>query len=448
MSLSLHEPLSGQPVPESELIERIATAAERLPEIDSPAFGQAIDRFANCRVVLLGEASHGTQEFYDARAALTRHLIEHHGFNIVAVEADWPDAAVIDRYVRQLPAPEHQDPPFRRFPTWMWRNTSVERFTEWMREYNAQRAPEQRASFHGLDIYSLGSSISTVLGYLNGVDPDAARDARERYGCLLPWRGNPSAYGLAVLSGRARDCEDDVTAQLQALLQKRLEYAEGNHEPFFDAAQNAHLVASAEQYYRLMYQAGPESWNLRDTHMFDTLTRLIDAGRPDAKAVVWAHNSHIGNAHATAMGRDHGEVNIGHLCKERFGAEAALVGLSTSGGTVAAASDWDGPMEIKTVVPARSDSYESLFHRTGIDRFLLDLREGRHEDMRTMLTVPRQERFIGVIYRPDTEFASHYAFACLPEQFDALLWFDRTRAVEALPGRSLPGAADTYPFGV
>ncbi|MBY4896125.1 erythromycin esterase family protein [Cupriavidus sp. AU9028] len=448
MNPSLHEPTSGQAVPESDLIERIASAAERLPAMESSAFGTAVDRFANCRVVLLGEASHGTLEFYEARAALTRHLIEHHGFNIVAVEADWPDAAVLDRYVRQLPAPEHQEPPFRRFPTWMWRNTCVERFIEWMRQYNADRSPEQRASFHGLDIYSLGSSISTVLGYLNDVDPDAAHQARERYGCLLPWRGNPSAYGLAVLSGRARDCEDAVTAQLQALLQKRLDYAGTGHEPFFDAAQNAHLVASAEQYYRLMYRGGPDSWNLRDTHMFDTLARLIEIGRPNARAVVWAHNSHIGNAQATAMGRDHGEVNIGQLCRERFGAQAALIGLSTSGGTVAAASDWDGPMEIKTVVPARSDSYEALFHRTGIDRFLLDLREGQHEDMRTLLTVPRQERFIGVIYRPDTEFASHYAVACLPEQFDALLWFDTTRAVDALPTGMRAGVPDTYPFGV
>ncbi len=448
MTSALHDPMTGQVLADTDIVERVAEAAERLPAIEDPAFAAVVDRFADCRVVLLGESTHGTAQFYDARAAFTRRLIERHGFRLVAVEADWPDAAAIDRYVRQLPAAEHQEPPFRRFPTWMWRNTSVEALVEWMRGYNAQRAPDQRAGFFGLDIYSLGSSIATVVSYLNRVDPEGAREARERYGCLLPWREDPSRYGRAVLSGRTRDCEDEVIAQLQALLEKQLDYAMRGREPFFDAAQNAHLVASAEQYYRLMYYGGPESWNLRDTHMFDTLARLLDTYAPGAKAVVWAHNSHIGDADATAMGRDHGETNIGRLCRARFGKDAALIGFSTSRGTVAAASDWDGPMQVMDIVPARADSYEALFQRTGIDRCFVDLREGMHEQARALLTVPRQERFIGVVYRPDTEFASHYAFACLPQQFDALAWFDRTDAVKALPTAARSGMPETYPFGL
>ncbi|TWG81789.1 erythromycin esterase-like protein [Cupriavidus gilardii J11] len=448
MSAGLHMPFSDTRLTESEVVESIAAAAERLPAPDDARFAAFVDRFAGCRAVLLGESTHGTAEFYDARAAVTRRLVEQHGFNIVAVEADWPDAASIDRYVRQLPAPEHQEPPFRRFPTWMWRNTSVESFVEWLRTHNAALPRERRAGFFGLDIYSMGSSIATVLGYLNRIDPSGAQAARERYGCLMPWRADPALYGRAVLTGRARDCEDEVTAQLQALLEKRLQYAARDHGAFFDAAQNAHLVTSAEQYYRLMYYGGPDSWNLRDTHMFETLTRLLDTHGPDARAVVWAHNSHIGNARATAMGRDHGEVNIGGLCRARFGHDVALIGLSTDSGTVAAASDWDGPMEVMNVVPARPDSYEALLHRTGIDRCVVDLREDVHPEARTLLSVSRQERFIGVIYRPDNEFASHYAFACLPQQFDALLWFDRTRAVQPLPTAIRRGVGDMYPFGL
>lgn len=339
MNNGLHLPFSDQLLTESEVIEVIAAAAQRLPDTDDPSFAALIDRFADCRVVLLGESTHGTAEFYEARAAMTRRLIQRHGFNIVAVEADWPDAATIDRYVRQLPPSVHQEPPFRRFPTWMWRNTSVERFVEWMREHNARLPMDQRAGFFGLDIYSLGSSIATVLSYLERVDPQAAKAARERYGCLLPWRADPASYGRAVLSGRARDCENEVMAQLQTMLEKRLDYALQDRQSFFDAAQNAHLVASAEQYYRLMYYGGPDSWNLRDTHMFETLIRLLDTFDHKARAVVWAHNSHIGNADATAMGRDHGEINIGSLCRSRFGQDVALIGLSTDSGTVAAASD-------------------------------------------------------------------------------------------------------------
>jgi erythromycin esterase-like protein len=434
--------------PELDIVQLIAESAQRLPTPGDEDFAAVLERFADHRVVLLGESTHGTAEFYDARAAITRHLIERHGFTLVAVEADWPDAASVDRYVRGRPATGHVEPPFRRFPTWMWRNTSVERFTEWLRQHNAGLPEARRAGFFGLDIYSLGSSMASVLGYLDDIDPDAARAARERYGCLSPWRAAPADYGHAVLTGSYRDCQEQVIAQLKSLLENRLDYALAGREQFFDAAQNARLVAAAEQYYRLMYQGSAASWNLRDTHMFETLERLLDAWGPQAKAVVWAHNSHIGDADATAMGRDHGELNIGCLCRARFGDTAALIGLSTATGTVAAASEWDGPMERKTVLTPRSDSYEHLALRTGLDRCLIDLREDVNPEMRAALMSPRQERFIGVIYRPDTEFHSHYAFASLPQQFDALLWFARTQAVEPLPTGARHGVPDTYPFGL
>lgn len=426
----------------------IADAAEALPEFDHADFAGLFDRYADCRVVLLGEASHGTAEFYRARARITQRLIERHGFNIVAVEADWPDAATVDRYVRHRPAVAGSEPPFRRFPTWMWRNTEVEAFTEWLRAHNEKLAPERRTGFFGLDMYNLSGSIAAVLGYLDRIDPEAARVARERYGCLTPWQKDPAVYGRAVLSRQYHKCEAEVVAQLRDLLEKQLDYTRQDGTQFLDATQNARLVAAAERYYRIMYYGSAQSWNLRDTHMFDTLSHLLDAHGPQAKAVVWAHNSHIGNAAATDMGRVRDEVNIGQLCRERYGDAAALIGFGTNSGTVAAASDWDAPMEIKQVKPAREDSYEYLAHRSGVPRFLLDLRSGRHLALQQRLSQPRLERFIGVIYRPDTELQSHYAEATLPEQFDAYVWFDETTAVTPLPTVQRAGVADTYPFGL
>jgi protein-L-isoaspartate(D-aspartate) O-methyltransferase len=437
-----------QPRPPPSAVELLREAAEPLPEFGDAAFGAMFDRFAEGRVVLLGEASHGTSEFYRARAAITRRLIERHGFDIVAVEADWPDAAMIDRYVRHKSAHVGSGPAFRRFPTWMWRNVEVADFVDWMRGHNATVPAEQRAGFFGLDIYNMGASIRAVIDYLDRVDPEAARVARERYGCLTPWQRDPATYGRAALSTGYAKCELPVTQQLRDLLKKELEYQAQDRDSFLDAAQNARLVAAAERYYRVMYYGAAESWNLRDRHMFETLTNLLRWRGRDARAVVWAHNSHIGNAAATDMGEARGEINIGELCREHFGSEAALIGFGTDRGTVAAASDWDGPMEIKRVRPSHRNSYEQLCLDSGVERFLVDLREGYWPELRTELSYPRLERAIGVIYRPETELASHYFEARLPAQFDAYVWFEETRAVTPLPAEPRPGTPETYPFGL
>jgi protein-L-isoaspartate(D-aspartate) O-methyltransferase len=441
------DPQGGRAEPRP-LPELIAKAAEPLPDLDDPAFGASFDRFGSARVVLLGEASHGTSEFYRARAAITRRLIEEHGFNIVAVEADWPDAASVDRYVRHRPKREGEEAAFQRFPTWMWRNSDVDSFVGWLRRHNEALAPEAMAGFYGLDLYNLGGSIRAVIDYLDDVDPEAAGVARERYGCLQPYAKNPAGYGrMAVTSGFAR-CEQPVVQMLRELLQKRAEYRAADGDEFLDAAANARLVKNAEAYYRVMYHGAAESWNLRDTHMFETLCQILEAKGPGSKAVVWAHNSHIGNAAHTEMGQVREELNIGQLVKERFGAKSCLIGFGTHTGTVAAATDWDDPMEVKKVRPSLPDSYERMCHDSGVARFLLDLRQGRNEQAVEGLMEPRLERFIGVIYRPETERWSHYAQAVLPQQFDAWVWFDHTRAVTPLPGAEQAGDDETWPFGL
>jgi erythromycin esterase-like protein len=392
-------------------------------------------------VVLLGEASHGTSEFYRARAAITRRLIAQHGFTIVAVEADWPDAAAVDRQVRGL-ALRADFQPFQRFPTWMWKNRDVQAFVHWLRRHN-QKAAEQ-CGFYGLDIYNMRGAIAAVLAYLDKVDPEAASTARERYACLTPWQHEPSSYGRAVLTAGYRKCEEDAVRQCREMLEKQFAYDDG--DDFLNAAQNARLVASAERYYRIMYYGDAESWNLRDRHMFETLQHLLDWRGAGAKAVVWAHNSHIGDARQTDMGQVREELNIGQLCREQFGSNCALIGMGTHTGTVAAATDWDGAMEIKRVKPSRSDSVERLCHDSDVGRFLLDF--GRAPLLAERLAEPRLERFIGVIYRPETELQSHYADASLSRQFDAYLWFDETRAVEEIGPQAHQGVPDTYPFGV
>ena len=430
------------------LPDLIEAAAEPLPDIDSPDFGALFDRFADARIVLLGEASHGTSEYYRARAAISKRLIEEHGFTIVAVEADWPDAATIDRWVRHRPKREGEERAFQRFPTWMWRNEEVDEFIRWLRGRNEALAPDAMAGFYGLDLYNLGGSIRAVIDYLDDIDPDAARLARERYGCLMPWTRDPAAYGrVAITEGFAR-CEQPVVQMLRELHRKRMEYVAEDGEEWLDAAANARLVKNAEAYYRIMYHGAAESWNLRDTHMFETLCQLLEAKGPESRAIVWAHNSHIGNAAHTEMGQVREELNLGQLCKEKYGEKARLIGFGTHSGTVAAATDWDDPMEVKQVRPSLPGSYERVSHDSGVPRYLLDLREGENKEAAEALMEPRLERFIGVIYRPETERWSHYSQCVLPNQFDAWVWFDETEAVTPLPGEQRPGEDETWPFGL
>ncbi|MFL6601686.1 MAG: protein-L-isoaspartate(D-aspartate) O-methyltransferase [Steroidobacteraceae bacterium] len=429
------------------LPEMIAEVAEPLPQLEDSAFGRLFDRYGDRRVVLLGEATHGTSEFYRARAAITQRLVQEHGFTIVAAEADWPDAATVDRYVRHRPARARPECPFQRFPTWMWRNAEFGEFINRLRTLNEPLDPEHRAGFYGLDLYNMSGSIAAVLEYLDKVDPEAARVARQRYGCLTPWQKDPGTYGRAVLTTGYRKCERAVIEQCCALLQKQLEYAQQDSDSFLDAAQNARLIAAAERYYRTMYYGGTESWNLRDTHMFDTLENVLEARGPGTKAVVWAHNSHIGDARYTEMSTVREELNMGQLCRERFGEEAALIGFGTHTGTVAAADDWDGEMKVKRVRPSHRDSYERLCHDSAVRSFLLD--HAADAALRNGLLEPRLERFIGVIYLPETELQSHYAQATLSRQFDAFVWFDETQAVTALgPQHAKAGVPDTYPFAL
>lgn len=431
---------------EAEFLHGLRSAAEVLPSPEAPQFAGVFERFGDARVVLLGEATHGSHEFYAARAAITRRLIERHGFNIVAVEGDWPDIARLDDYARHRAPRPRRGEPFLRFPAWMWRNEEMLAFADWLRDHNAALAEDKRAGLHGLDIYSLSESIHAVTAYLNVHDPAAAAEARRRYACLMPWQDEPQHYGRAVEHGALAGCEASVVAQLQSLLAGRMNYIAEDGEAFFDAEQNARIVRGAEQYYRAMYRGSAASWNLRDRHMFDTLLRLM-AHREEARAVIWAHNSHVGNASATAMGW-HGEFNIGELVRAAFGDQAVLIGFGTDRGTVAAASDWGADMRVMQVRPARDDSWESAFRRTGYARSLTDWRGHPAKELVELLSQTLLERAIGVVYRPDTERASHYFEAVLADQFDAFVWFEETQAVTPLGHDRPHGAPETWPFGL
>jgi protein-L-isoaspartate(D-aspartate) O-methyltransferase len=428
------------------LAKKIARACEPFNSLEEAPLRSLLDRIGDARVVLFGEASHGTFEFYRMRDLISRELIANKAFRFVAIEGDWPDAARIDHYVRRLEYPPSEWTAFARFPTWMWRNEEVRTFVDWLRTHNAALGPTERTAFHGLDLYSIYSSIRAVLDYLDAVDPVSAKVARERYGCLTPWQSNPATYGHAALTGRYPTCETEVAVVLTGLLDKCRSYAEHDGERFLDAVQNARLVADAEQYYRIMYYGSRASWNLRDRHMFETLQALLAFYGAKSKAIVWAHNSHVGDAAATEMSL-RGEYNIGHLCRKEIGKQVYSVGFGTNNGTVAAASDWDGPMEIKTVLPAIAESYERCCHESGIRGFFLNLRQPSM-DRPDAMRAPRLERAIGVIYRPETELASHYFQATLSQQFDEYIWLDETTAVTPFDTKSLREMPDTYPFGL
>jgi len=440
-----------------DVIQRHAVPLARSADNDRTL----IDLLASARFALLGEASHGSDDFYRERAAITRRLIVERGLDAVAVEADWPDAYRVNRYVRGLSddgSGTDALADFKRFPAWMWRNTVVLEFIEWLREHNAERAPEQRVGFYGLDLYSLFTSIEAVLAYLDRTDAEAARRARRRYACFDRFGEDSQAYGYAARFELDASCEQAVVAQLRDMVAQggamSRGFADGDADAFFHAQQNARLVKNAEEYYRSMFSSRVSSWNLRDRHMAETLAELDghlsrQRGRP-ARIAVWAHNSHLGDARATEMGQA-GELNLGQLVRERCGAAAALLGFSTYSGTVTAASDWDMPAETKEIRPGLEGSYEALFHHVDSARFRLILRG--NAELAEALSPPRLQRAIGVIYRPETERQSHYFHSRLPRQFDALVHLDVTRALVPLDRprdvvREAVEPPETYPSGV
>jgi len=412
---------------------------------------------SRARLALLGEASHGTHEFYAERAGLTQRLIRDHGVEAVVVEADWPDAWRVNRYIRG----KSDDPDaqaalsgFERFPTWMWRNTVVRDFVEWLREYNHGRAPSQHVGFYGMDLYSMYRSVGAVLAYLDQADPEAAQRARSRYACFDHYGEDSQAYGYAASFGMKSSCEDEAIQQLREMNRRATDFLAGSTEDradLFFAQQNARLVRNAEEYYRTMFHGRVSSWNLRDNHMVETLQALdkhLQGLAGKVRMAVWAHNSHLGDASATEMG-DIGEWNVGQLARDRWGDEALLVGFSTHHGTVTAASEWDGVAERKRVRAGLPGSYEELFHQAGEERFWLPLRG--NAPLAELLAEKRLQRAIGVIYLPQTERQSHYFHTRLAAQFDAMIHIDHTRALQPLVPEPVWHAgepAETYPSGL
>ena len=435
-----------------EIVQRHAIPLDL--ETAGPRLLEAID--PGVSVVLIGEATHGTHEFYRIRADLTRALIEQRGFTCVAVEADWPDAYRANRWVRlsgdDQTAEEALDD-FTRFPRWMWRNREVVRFLRWLRAENTGRTANARVGFYGLDLYSLHRSMARVLEYLDKVDPAAAARARRDYACFDVFGDNVQRYGYAASLSVERSCEDEVVDQLLGLRRRAAEYAARDGRiaagEYFAAEQNARVVCDAEAYYRAMFRGGAESWNLRDRHMMATLDALLDHSRRQdepTRAVVWAHNSHLGDARATSLSA-RGELNVGQLVRERYGGASCAVGMTTHDGEVTAAHEWEEPAALRTVRPSLPGSYERLFHQCGFASFMLNLST---PDVTAALAAPRLERAIGVLYRPETERPSHYFTAELPAQFDVVVHVDGTRALEPLEkwARHEVDLPETYPTGV
>jgi erythromycin esterase-like protein/predicted phosphoribosyltransferase len=448
---------AASPSAASTTVDVVRARAHRLAG-EARDYDALIAAIGDAPVVLIGEGSHGTHEFYRERAFITERLIAERGFNAVAVEADWPDAYRVNRYVRGASDDQYAVDAlgdFGRFPTWMWRNTDVAAFISWLRAHNDTQAAERRVGFYGLDLYSLRASMNAVLAYLAKVDPDAARRARARYACCDQFGEEPQTYGYATEFGLTPTCEREVVTALVELQRQRAAYTSRDgrvaRDEFFYAEQNARLVRNAEAYYRSMFRGREESWNLRDRHMTDTLGELLQFLAPaggSARIVVWAHNSHLGDARATEM-RRRGELNVGQLIRERFGMRAVLIGQTTHTGTVTATSEWDQPAERKTLRPSLVGSYERLFHDTGLDRCLVPMRDDLV--LASALADGRLERAIGVIYLPRTERVSHYFTARLPNQFDFVLHFDETTALEPLErtvGWEAGEPAETFPSGL
>lgn len=430
--------------PENEIIDEIGMSSIPFKTIKTFPIEGLLERIGDAKVVLLGEASHGTSEFYAMRQEITKALIEKRGFNLVCAEADWSDAEQINNYVRgQHTAQDWM--PFSRFPEWMWKNKDVLNFVEWQKKYNTKH--HNSVGFYGLDLYGLENSIDLVIKYLQDIDPDLATLAKLRYSSMMPYMSNPTLYGKLVTSNKLQSCEKEVLKMLFDLLKNKSKL---NHsQAYFNAYQNATVVVNAERYYKAMYYGSAESWNLRDFHMFSTLKSLLSYHGKDSKAVVWAHNSHIGNALATEM-YARGEINIGHLCKEHFGSKSYNIGFGTHTGTVAAAKNWDETMQVMPVNNSLPESYEYLCHKTNVPNFTLPLRaEHSEKNLRVFLSTPRLQRAIGVVYRPETELNSHYFRTALPSQFDEYIWFNKTKAITPLITKTeKTKLGSPHPFGL
>ncbi|GGI90132.1 erythromycin esterase family protein [Legionella impletisoli] len=422
-----------------KLIHLLNEAAVPMPSNEH--YETILDDIGEARFVLMGEATHGTHEFYQARIELTKLLIEKKGFMAIAIEGDWPDAYRIHRYVMRLGSDDNAHEAlndFKRFPTWMWRNTTMPPFLSWLRTFNdTLDAPRRKVGFYGLDLYSLNSSMQAVIDYLKKNDPDAAERAIKRYDCFNHMGVDPQAYGYLINAGIKKACIKEALEQLLELQHDAHQYLGKDglqvEEEYFMAKQNAELIRDAELYYRTMFEERVSSWNVRDRHMADAVngiaSHLEKRFNSPAKLIIWAHNSHVGDARATEMG-ERGEWNIGQLIREEHGSDAYIIGFSTYEGTVAAASNWDAPVERKKVVPGMEGSYEALFHDLKYDQFFLKLIDNK--DIEHYLKIPRLERAIGVIYRPETERMSHYFFTKLPYQFDGIIHFDHSTAVTPL----------------
>ena len=447
---------SNMPV-DSRLIDIIKEKAVPLASA-SGNFDRLLEDIGDARFVLLGEASHGTHEFYKARAEITKRLIREKDFSAVAVEADFPDAYRVNRYIRAVGEDQTANEAlsdFTRFPLWMWRNADVLDLVGWLRAHNDKfPKQEQKAGFYGLDLYSLHRSIESVIEYLDKTDPDAARRARFRYGCFEDFGEDPQSYGYAAGFDMQMSCEKEVINQLIEIQHRAAEYANRDgfvaKDEYFFAEQNARLVKNAEEYYRSMFRGRASSWNLRDRHMAETLHALsahLEQSGQTGKVVIWAHNSHLGDARATEMG-EQGEWNVGQLVREKYADAAFLLGFTTHSGTVAAATSWDESAQLKRVNPSLENSFERLFHETQIPRFYLNLKE---TEAHKILRQPRLERAIGVVYRPESERVSHYFNARLSPQFDAVIHFDETRAVEPLENAASwqhDDPPETFPTGI
>jgi erythromycin esterase len=425
---------------ESDLIARIREVQHPLRGADD--LDPLLDRVGDARFVLLGEASHGTSEYYTWRHRVTERLVRERGFSFVAVEGDWPDCYRVNRYVKGWrdsgSGAREVLHAFDRWPTWMWANEEVVALAEWMRAWNDGRPEERKVGFYGLDVYSLWDSMDAVQKYLERVDPEAARRARRAYGCFDPYEGDVQEYAMATALVPT-SCEQEAVSMLLEMRRKAPEYREDGREAYFNAEQNALVARNAELYYRTMVRGGPASWNVRDNHMVETLGRLMQHHGPDAKAVVWEHNTHIARA---------GMVNVGQLARQEWGDDdVVLVGFSSHRGSVIAGEEWGAPMERMPVPPARDGSWEAVFHAAGAeDRLVLtDHLAGAESSMD-----PLGHRAIGVVYDPGAERWGNYVPTVLPLRYDAVLYFDETRALRPLhmETHETGEAPETFPSGM